>query len=60
MSDIKRCTCGQTLVEQFFDALDFDNEVVKTRGLTCPTKGCHGNTAERCEQAVADWKERNA
>lgn len=59
MKDIQICACGQELVEQFFDALDFDNEVVKTRGLTCPSKGCLGNTAERCEQAVANWKARN-
>lgn len=50
------CVCGQECVQKYFDALDVDGVVVRMFGLTCPTPGCEGNTAERCEARVQEWR----
>jgi hypothetical protein len=53
------CVCGAEYKPATFRALDVDGKVVEMTALSCPTDGCGGNIAQRCEWRVAEMEVRN-
>jgi len=51
------CSCGQTMKNTSFDALDETcGLVANVTAYTCSTDGCVGNIAQRCALKIEEWR----